>query len=181
MAADFVHKNIRLKPDNYRGEKIYFLTLCFYNRRRIGANPRAAAWLIECLREVAAKKAFLVHAYCVMPDHLHLLVQGAASESDLMAFVELFKQDTGYRFQTETGQQLWQFKYYDHIVRKAQAANRIAGYIWMNPVRQGLCAAPQDFSFSGSFTEFGAAMLRRPSQESWAPPWKNKDSSDNGS
>lgn len=176
MAASFIHKNMRLQPDNYRGEKTYFATLCFHNRRRIGSNPRVASWLVDCLRKIAAQKSFLVHAYCVMPDHLHLLIQGAAPDSDLMAFVELFKQDTGFRFLAKTGRQLWQFKYYDRILRKVEAANRIAGYIWMNPVRQGICAVPQDYPFSGSFTEFGATMLQQSSPESWTPPWKKKDS-----
>jgi hypothetical protein len=89
-----------------------------------------------------------------------------------MKFVEAFKKETGFRFNTGSGKRLWQFKYYDHIVRTGQAANRIAWYIWMNPVRKGLCSAPQDHPFSGSFTDTGAAMLQSPSPQKWTPPWK---------
>lgn len=33
-------KNVRLRPENYRGRRLYFVTLCFHNRRRFGTNPR---------------------------------------------------------------------------------------------------------------------------------------------
>ena len=107
-------KNIRLQPENYRGQRLYFATLCFHNRRRMGANPRVATWLIERMRTLARNYGFFVHAYCVMPDHLHLLAEGAMAGSDLMAFLEFFKQDTGFRFEARTRQRLWQFKYYGH-------------------------------------------------------------------
>lgn len=172
VPTTFKRKNIRLPAAYYRGQRLYFLTLCFHNRRRTGANPRVAVWLIERMRVLARNYSFFVHAYCVMPDHLHLLAQGATADSDLMAFVEFFKQDTGFRFEARTRQRLWQFKYYDHIVRKAEAAERIAWYIWMNPVRQGLCIAPQDYPFLGSLTDYGASMLQRRQSEPWTPPWK---------
>jgi len=176
MPPPFKRKNIRLRPENYRGQQLYFLTLCFHNRSRFGANPRVARWLIERMQIHAAKNALLIHAYCVMPDHTHLLAHGAQRDSDLLAFVESFKQDTAFRFEQKTGRRLWQFKYYDHIVWKPENAGRIAWYIWMNPVRKGLCAAPQDYPFSGSFTDSGTAMFGRPPAETWTPPWKKKTS-----
>lgn len=172
MAGDFRRKNIRLPSENYVGQRLYFLTLCFSNRRRLGANPKIASWLIERLRSESAAFDFVVHAYCVMPDHIHLLVKGVSAGSHLMRFVESFKGETGFHFEADAGRQLWQFKYYDHIVRTGEAADRIAWYIWMNPVRKGLCRAPHDHPFSGSFTEIGAAMFQKPSAQKWTPPWK---------
>lgn len=169
----FQRKNIRLPASYYRGQRLYFLTLCFHNRRRIGANARVAAWLIDRMRTIAQNYAFLVHAYCVMPDHLHLLAQGATADSDLMAFIEFFKQDTGFRFEAKTRHRLWQFKSYDHIVRQTESADRIAWYIWMNPVRQALCDSPEAYAFLGSLTNHGQSLLAqhlRP--QPWTPPWK---------
>jgi REP element-mobilizing transposase RayT len=168
---DFRRKNIRLRPENYIGRGLYFVTLCFFGRRRAGVNPEIARSLIEQLRLKAAELGFAAHAYCVMPDHVHLLVEGKRAESDLMRFIELFKQQTGFELGYVHGRRLWQFKYYDHIVRSHESANRIAWYIWMNPVRKGLCRAPEEYPFAGSFTEIGAAMLGKPVAESWTPPW----------
>ncbi len=174
MPRSLKRKNIRLRPENYRGQQLYFLTLCFHNRARTGADSRLASWLIERMRSHAETNAFLVHAYSIMPDHVHLLAHGAKRDSDLLKFVEAFKQDTGFHFHSRTSRRLWQFKYYDHIVRKPEDAQKIARYIWMNPVRKGLCSAPHDYPFSGSLTDSGTAMFGRPSEDTWTPPWKSR-------
>jgi len=168
----FQRKNIRLPADNYRGRRLYFVTLCFHNRRRLGTNPRVARWIIGRLRTHAAACAFFVHAYCVMPDHMHVLAAGAEETSNLVKFIEAFKQDTGVEFARRTRGRLWQIKYYDHILRAADRADRVAWYIWLNPVRQGICRAPADYAFVGSFTELGARLLKGSAADEWAPPWK---------
>ncbi len=107
-----------------------------------------------------------------MPDHVHLLVEGANDGSDLLGFVGRFKQQTGFEFERKTKRRLWQFKYYDHILRKSARADSVAWYIWQNPVRKGLCIAPSDYPFSGSLTKYGNALLRSSGQSTWLPPWK---------
>jgi REP element-mobilizing transposase RayT len=100
--AKFQHKNIRLPAERYLGRNLYFVTLCFANRRRFGASPRVATWLIARLRKHAAICQFLIHAYCVMPDHLHALAAGAADGSNLTKLVESFKQETAVEFARRT-------------------------------------------------------------------------------
>ena len=95
-----------------------------------------------------------------MPDHMHFLAAGASDESSLIKFVESFKQETAVEFARRTDRRLWQFKYYDRILRASDALDRVAWYIWMNPVRQGLCRTPTDYPFLGSFTEVGTKLLR---------------------
>jgi len=107
-----------------------------------------------------------------MPDHLHVLADAAHDESNLMRFVESFKQETGFAFARRIHRRLWQFKYYDRILRRTDAAERVAWYIWMNPVRKGLCRAPQEYPHLGSFTEIGGRMLKGAAASSWVPPWK---------
>jgi len=166
-------KNIRLPFTDYRGRRIYFVTLCFHNRRRFGANPRLARWLIGKLQKHAATCQFFVHAYCVMPDHMHVLAAAASDTSNLMRFVESFKQESAVEFSRRTDRILWQFKYYDHILRGRDSADRVAWYIWQNPLRQGLCRAPTDYPFLGSFTEVGSTVLKSSVAHQWTPPWKS--------
>jgi len=170
--AEFRRKNIRLPAGRYRGRSFYFLTLCFADRRRFGANPRIAPWIAACLRRRAASSGFFIHAYCVMPDHVHILAAAAADESNLIKLVESFKQETGREFSRRTGRRLWQVKYYDHILRRSDAFDRVAWYIWMNPARRGLCRAPSEYPYLGSFTEIGTRMLRGSAAPEWTPPWK---------
>jgi putative transposase len=176
MPVGVKSKNMRLRPGDPLGRRLYFVTLCFNKRERVGSNPRVAAWLVERLRLHSANSGILIHAYCLMPDHVHILAQAADETGDLRAFVEYFKQDTGFRFQARTRRRLWQFKYYAHTVRSPEAAERIAWYMWMNPVRKGLCGAPQDYRFSGWFTDLGMKILRGPAPKPWSPPWKTEAS-----
>jgi REP element-mobilizing transposase RayT len=168
----FRRQNIRLPQANYLGRRMYFLTLCFEGRKPFGKSPRIAFWLIERLRAHAASCGFFVHAYCVMPDHMHAFVCAASEASDLMAFVEEYKQQTGIAFAQRTSRKLWQFKYYDRILRHSDSAEAVAWYVWLNPVRKGLCRAPLEYPYVGSFTEIGARMLRASKAPEWKPPWK---------
>ena len=164
-------KRIRLSRNDYVGKRSYFLTLCCQGRRPLLRDPQVVAWLIDTLRSSAAARQFRVHAYCVMPDHVHLLVESSTEASDLPGFVGAFKQKTAYQWAAKHNQILWQTKFYDHILRRETAMDSVAWYIWMNPVRKGLCHSPEDYPYSGSFTVEGP-WVKRPAEQ-WTPPWKN--------
>ncbi len=172
LPLSFRRKNIRLAAQNYVGRKMYFLTLCFEGRKLFGKSPRIAFWLVDCLRDHATASGFFVHAYCVMPDHLHALLCASSDAGSLMAFVEAYKQETGSAFAQRTRRKLWQFKYYDRILRNSDSSEAVAWYIWLNPVRQGLSRTPSEYPFAGSFTEIGAKMLQASKALDWKPPWK---------
>jgi hypothetical protein len=48
----------------------------------------------------------------------------------------------------------------------------VAWYIWLNPVRAGLCRSPREFPWCGSLT--GAGPHAVPPVEPWTPPWKSE-------
>ena len=163
-------KNIRLARNEYAGCRIYFLTICSENRCPIFRNASRAEAGIELLRRVSKSMDILVHAFCVMPDHLHVLVEGKSATSDVVKFVAQWKQSAGYLFRNELPRRFWQRRFYDHILRHAKDSDPIAWYIWMNPVRKGMVAEPQQYPFSGSFTmEWPRGT---PTSTAWVPPWK---------
>jgi hypothetical protein len=103
---------------------------------------------------------------------MHLLAAGTSEESNLVKFVESFKQETAVEFARRTHRRLWQFKYYDRILRASDAVDRVAWYIWMNPVRKGLCHTAADYPFLGSLTEVGTKLLTSANVVTpWSPPW----------
>lgn len=166
----FERKNIRLGSDNYLGQRVFFVTICSHRRKTIFAEASLCEWLVHHLRQSAAQHRFGVHAYCIMPDHLHLLAGGLSAESNLLAFVNAFKQRTAYEHRKERRAWLWQFKFYDHILRPNDAAEQVAWYVWLNPVRKGMCKQPEDYPFSGSFTMDWKRKKRI--SPVWSPPWK---------
>lgn len=112
------------------------------------SNPRAVQAVLECLTLPCARYGFSLHAYCFMPDHLHLLVSGQ-DDSSLTDFVRHFKQLSGHRFKREHGAPLWQISYYDHVLRRDEDLLTVARYIWDNPVRAGLVQDRSEYPFSG--------------------------------
>ena len=166
----FIHKNIRLPEDRYRSSEWYFLTFCCESRQKVFLQDARAEWFLTNLRSASSAHAIAVHAYCIMPDHVHLLLRRCDPASDILKFLKSLKQRTGYDYKQETGKQLWQKKSYDRILRDDDSPDAVAWYIWMNPVRRGLCDRPGEYAYSGSLT--GPGPGSRPPTEAWLPPWK---------
>lgn len=166
----FERKPIRLAAESYIGPKTYFLTVCTDRRRSMFSSARTVEVVLNCLMESLRDGGFSIPAYCFMPDHLHILVEGLHPDSDLLKSMKLFKQVSAYRYKRQTGGALWQSHYYDHIPRGDESWHAVAWYIWNNPVRKGLCRTAREWPFSGSLVFDW--LLFVPPQETWCPPWK---------
>jgi REP element-mobilizing transposase RayT len=145
-------KIIRLSQSKYIGRNIYFLTFCCEGRRQLFRDQSLASNILSTLKNISESNAFLVHGYCLMPDHFHLIVKGARDESDLIHFAKTLKQLTAFRRKEKTGERLWQRRYYDHILRPNDSLDQVLWYVWLNPVRAGLCTDARSYPYSGSFT-----------------------------
>lgn len=99
-----------------------------------------------------------VYAYCFMPDHVHLLVQGG-SDSFLPDFVHDFKEAVGYEFKGLTGRMSWQRSYHDRILRTYEDLLGVARYIAWNPVRGRLVEEARDWPWLGSFEWERSALV----------------------
>jgi putative transposase len=165
-------KGIRLDKDSYRGTMVCFVTMCFEGRRRVASDPAIAGWLIERLVEQAGREGILLHAYCLMPDHLHVLGEGMTAECDFLRFVIDFKQETGFAHVQKWRRKLWERRFYDHILRESGDLEGVAWYVLLNPVRKGICRSAGEYAFSGSMTEAGSRLLRGHRVVDWLPPWK---------
>jgi putative transposase len=129
---EFRRKNIRLPPDQYRGRRVYFLTLCCYRRRALFRNARLANWFVRDIEKYAAAHRFALHAWTVMPDHVHILLEGVDHSCDLLAFTSRLKRHTSTVLRMRRNVKLWQNKFYDHILRAADSMNSVAWYIWVH-------------------------------------------------
>jgi putative transposase len=170
----FHHKNIRLSQTDYIGQHWFFLTLCCADRRKRFTSPQIYNDFLNVLRPAATRYLFAIHAYCLVPDHVHLLAEGLQPQSDALQFMRALKRNTSTQFQKKTGETLWQKKFYDHILRSTDSHDAVAWYIWMNPVRANLCPRPEEYPFLGSLTRT-RNHTHRPNTE-WLPPWRKPDS-----
>ena len=124
---------------------------------------------MDLLVEESRRQRFDLQAYCFMPDHLHLLTNGTHPAADCLAFIKTFRQRSGFFFKQQTQESLWQDRPYDHILREDERWEPVAYYIWMNPVRKGLCERAEDWPYSGSLTVDWKRFLTPPEKLSVPP------------
>ena len=128
----------RLSSHNYVGLALYFLTFCTYARIKALSDAEVAARTLEQFRRTAALEQFAIRAYCLMPDHVHLLVEGIAATSDLKRFVKMAKQRSGGVHRRRCGVRLWQEGYVERVLRDQDDPALIARYIIDNPIEARL-------------------------------------------
>jgi putative transposase len=91
-----------------------------------------------------------VYAYCLMPDHAHVVAAPRADGDSVLLYVDRFK-GTSTRVSWQFGAygKLWQPRWYDHVIRSDEHLERVCEYILANPVRRGLVDVCQDYEWCG--------------------------------
>src|SRR6185437_3770513 len=138
----------RLPLASYHGARCYFVTIFCRERRPFFAREELASELTLVLRDTCARHGFDIHAYCFMPDHLHVLLIGDRPTADLLLAVRNFKGAAAARARRLQISALWQKGFYDHVIRSEESLNHVASYILMNPVRAGLVRKAAEWPFS---------------------------------
>ena len=144
-------KRIRLKDFTYTGCYRYFITLHCHGQADHFTNGNSVTAISSTLKKTAEQEDFHVWAYCFMPDHLHLLVEGKTRDADMRRFVFIVKQKTAFQFKRLCGARLWQPNYYERVLRNDEATSTVARYILENPVRKGITDDYAQYPYSGSF------------------------------
>jgi len=140
----------RLDHECYVGRDIYFVTICTNRNHHAFVKPDTISGFLYEMYEAAGHTHHSVAAYCAMPDHLHMLLIGKTSDSDVEIFVHRFKQRTGYFYKRITGKKLWQTSYYDHMLREEEDLTEVVNYIVSNPERSGLVKDYREYPWIGS-------------------------------
>lgn len=104
----------------------------------------------ESIHFYRRQSKWLAFAYCLMPDHLHMLVspQGGANLSTLLGGYESYITRAAWGFGVEG--KLWQRSFYDHILRRSKDAEGVVAYILNNPVEAGLVKDWEDWPWCGT-------------------------------
>ncbi|MCL5997417.1 MAG: transposase [Chloroflexi bacterium] len=124
-----------------------------------GSGPH---WLRD--RQVAALVAealryrdghfYALHAYCIMPNHVHMVCTPLAKMSggyqSMSSFLHSLKGYTARmanQYLDRTGD-FWQHESYDHVVRDNAEMQRIITYVVNNPVKANLVSAWEDWEWT---------------------------------
>ena len=148
-----------LSDFDYTGPHRYFLTWCCFERQPLFSQRPVVENTTAQILRACEPSGIAVVAYCFMPDHLHLLVEGVATDADGRQFFRLAKQYAGYGHSQAFGGRLWQRYGYEHVVRSTQTSRAVARYMLENPVRAGLVKSIGDWPHSGAPTTSLGALI----------------------
>ena len=147
-----------LKTFSYLGLHRYSLTFCTDHRRHLLVDPAVVSLVLTQISRAAAENRFAVIAYCFMPDHLHLLIEGRSDASDCKRFIARAKQYSAFYFSRAYHQVLWQRYGYEHVLQDDERSEIVAKYIVEHPIRAGLVRRVEDYPHVGSL-EYSLADL----------------------
>lgn len=125
------------------------------------ADPDCADLVAEALRHGQGKR-YRLHAWCVMPNHVHVLVEAADGVS-LGAIVKSWKSYTARLLNQRLGRtgRFWAPDYFDRYTRDRQQFETAVAYIEQNPMKAGLCRNPADWPWS-SASQYADLEVRAP-------------------
>jgi REP element-mobilizing transposase RayT len=91
-------------------------------------------------------KRYRLHAWVVMPNHIHVLFTPIISWSlsDIVGSWKSFTAKEANKLLHRSGQ-FWQKEYFDRFIRTAEHFGYALDYIENNPVKAGLCLSPANW------------------------------------
>jgi putative transposase len=141
-------KNIRLPSEIYANPShVFSITICTWRRAPLFMNSAYARTLTQSLHQGLFSEHTKLYAYCLMHDHLHLLI--SPKKGNLSEKISRWKSYVSNRLRKEGLEfKCWQRGFYDHALRSGEDINITAEYIVNNPVRAGLVDQWQDYAHS---------------------------------
>jgi putative DNA methylase len=115
------------------------------------SNPDIGEMVENALLHFDAGR-YRLHAWCVMPNHVHALITPLADWT-LSTITHSWKSFTSKKANALLGKQgpFWAPEYYDRAIRDDTHYTNAVDYIAMNPVKANLCARPEDWRFSSAW------------------------------
>lgn len=108
----------------------------------------------RCVRDIKRRFPFEIHAWIVLPDHLHCVIELPAGDADFATRWRLIKAnfskglpDTEYKsaVRIARGERgIWQRRYWEHLIRDENDFRAHVDYVHINPVKHGLVTCVRD-------------------------------------
>ena len=150
---------------------ISFLTHVTYNRIPILIEYFDLLWNpIEMHQQHGS---FDLMAWVVLPDHFHVLI--SARDEDISNLMRKIKLSFSTNYRKIIGRRqmrIWQYRFWDHIIRNQEDLNQHIDYIHYNPAKHGLVSDPGHWRYS-SFQDYKK-------QGAYEPGWGAKETGFDG-
>ena len=147
----------------------YFFTVIAEKRRNIFTDDNVKL-LRSAFKSVMEKRAFVIDAAVVLPDHLHFIWTLPEHDSDYSTRWRLIK--TAFTKQypdkfivqnvnrnNKKQQDIWQHRGWEHCLRDEWDFQQHVNYIHYNPVKHGLVKRAVDWQYSSIHRYIKSGML----------------------
>ena len=126
----------------------YHITSRGNERKAVFKSERDREKLLFYLGSATERYAAIVHVYCLMDNHYHLLMETPAGNlSQIMHHIN-GAYTTYYNTKRERSGHLFQGRYKAILIEADEYAKELSRYMHLNPVRAGMCAHPEEYPWS---------------------------------
>lgn len=130
---------------------IYHVMLRGINQQNIFEDDEDCEKYLECLTECKAICGFTLFSYCLMGNHLHLLLQEGHEPLE-----QIFKRIGAryvfwYNWKYKRSGHLFQDRYKSEPVNEERYFLAVLRYIYQNPVKAGLCKGVREYRWSSYY------------------------------
>ena len=159
LPADIFLKLKRKLESEIITEWEYAYSMDRYLDRSIGECSLKIGRVAEIVRNAFLHfdgERYKLHSWVIMPNHVHLLLTQSEGES-LGSILHSLKSFTAKEANKVLGRsgQFWSKEYFDRYIRDEEHFVRTRKYIERNPVKAGLCEAPEEWEFGSAFRKPG--------------------------
>jgi len=130
----------------YKKGNLYFVTNVTYKRKPILIEYIDLLW--QAFGNIYKKGSFELFAWAILPEHMHIIIDPKNNNlSELMKRIKL-SFSRKYRFKSGVEGRVWQYRFWDHIIRNQEDLNRHLDYIHYNAVKHSITSNPFSYEHS---------------------------------
>lgn len=126
----------------------YHVTSRGNEKKRIYSGDKDKEKFLAYLKFAHERFHIIIHAYCLMPNHYHLLIETPlANLSRTMQFINS-SYTTCYNAKRKASGHLFQGRYKAILIDKDSYVQELSRYIHLNPVRAKIVRLPEEYPWS---------------------------------
>lgn len=126
----------------------YHVTSRGNEQKDVFKSQRDREKFLEYLASATSRYGAVVHAYCLMSNHYHLLLETPEENlSQIMRHIN-GAYTTYFNVKRKRAGHLFQGRYKAILVEADQYATELSRYIHLNPVRAGMAVKPEEYKWS---------------------------------
>lgn len=164
--------------DKYKvfdGDEVYFVTFTIVDWIKVLDDDSYKQLIIDAIKYYQINRGLVVYAFCIMPNHVHMIVQATGKSNiseilrdlkkitsrQIVKKLEQQKQeshqymlkrfaDAGEPLKRITNYKVWQDGNRAKLVYSNKFLMEKLNYIHNNPIEYGLCSQPWEYKYSSA-------------------------------